>query len=299
MGAAKFLQGLIEVIPQEDITIVVNTGDDIELLGLHISPDPDIIMYTLSGIVDEKKGWGVKDDTFNFLSMIGHYGLETWFKLGDKDVATHTYRTSLMEKGLPLSEVTTRLCRALGLKVNLLPMTNEKVAPQIITETGKMHFEEYLIRRGARDKVLDVVFEGVETAEPAPGVIEAILQADGVIVCPSNPIVSIGPILALRPIREALKKTDAHICAISPIVRGAPIKGPADKLMRGLGLDVSASSVARLYRDFLDSFILDKGDVAQKEKIEELGIEAIASNTIMRSLADKIALAKLAIGTFE
>lgn len=299
VGAAKFLQGLIEVVSQDDITIIVNTGDDMELLGLHVSPDPDIILYTLSGIVDEEKGWGVKNDTFNFLSMIGDYGLETWFKLGDKDVATHIYRTSLLKKGLSLSEVTARLCQALGLRINLLPMTDGKVVPQIITEAGKMHFEEYLVKRGARDEVLDVVFEGAETAEPAPGVIEAIMKADGIIVCPSNPIVSIGPILALAPLRKALKETNARICAISPIVKGAPIKGPADKLMRGLGLEVSAYSVAFLYRDFLDCFILDEGDKTQEKMIEELGIKAITSNTMMQSLADKIELAELTLRFFE
>jgi LPPG:FO 2-phospho-L-lactate transferase len=299
VGAARFLQGLIEVVPQENITIVVNTGDDMELLGLHISPDPDIILYTLSGIVDEEKGWGVKDDTFNFLSMIKDYGLETWFRLGDKDVATHIYRTSLLKNGLSLSAATTKLCRALGLGVNLVPMTNAQVVPRIVTEAGKMHFEEYLIKRGAADEVLDVVFEGAESANPAPGVIEAIQNADGIIVCPSNPIVSIGPILALRPIRKALKETTARICAISPIVEGAPVKGPADKLMRGLGLEVSAYSVAFLYRDFLDFFILDEGDRTQKKKIENLGIRAITANTIMRSRADKIELAKLALRLLE
>lgn len=286
-------------MPQENITIIVNTGDDIELYGLHISPDPDIIMYTLAGIVDEEKGWGIQGDTFNCLDMIQKYGLETWFKLGDKDIATHIYRTQLLKNGFPLNEITKKLCKTLMLKTKILPMTNKKVAPQIITNAGKMHFEEYLVKRGAKDKVLDVIFESPESAYPAPGVIESIKNADGVIVCPSNPIVSIGPILTVKKIREALKETAANIVAISPIVGGAAIKGPADKLMRGLGLEVSAYSVAFLYRDFLDIFILDEVDRAEQKKIEKLGVKAITANTVMRSLEDKVELARLALETLE
>jgi len=299
IGAAKFLQGLVRILPQENITIIVNTGDDIELHGLHISPDPDIIMYTLAGIVNEEKGWGIQSDTFNCLNMFQKYGLETWFKLGDKDLATHIYRTQLLKNGFSLGEVTRKLCKSLGLKVNILPMTNGKIAPQILTNVGKMHFEEYLVRRGAKDKVLDVIFEGAESAHPTPGVIESIQDASGIIVCPSNPIVSIGPILAVKKIREALKETTAKVVAISPIVGGGTINGPADKLMRGLGLKASAYSVASLYRDFLNVFILDEVDEVEKEKIERLGIKAIAANTIMRSLEDKVELARLALDALD
>lgn len=299
VGAARFLQGLVRIMPQENITVIVNTGDDIELHGLHVSPDPDTVMYTLAGIVDEAKGWGIRGDTFNCLDMLEKYGLETWFKLGDKDLATHIYRTQLMKNGVSLSEVTQKLCKAVGLGVKILPMTNEKVVPRIITDADKMHFEEYLIKREAKDKVLDVILEGVETAHPAPGVVESILAADGVIICPSNPIVSIGPILAVRGIREALRKTAAKVVSISPIVGGTTIKGPADKLMQGLGLEVSAYSVAFLYRDFLDVFIFDDVDKAEGEKIERLGVKAIAADTIMRTLEDKIRLARLALAALE
>ncbi len=295
MGAAKFLQGLVKIVPHENLTIIVNTGDDIELYGLHVSPDPDIIMYTLAGIVDEEKGWGIQGDTFNCLAMFQKYGLETWFKLGDKDLATHIYRTKLLKEEFTLDEVTQRLCSALGLRVKILPTTNEKIAPQIITDAGKMHFEEYLVRRGATDRVLDVIFEGAESTLPAPQVIESIRDADGIIVCPSNPIVSIGPILAVGKVREALREAKAKVVAVSPIVGGATIKGPADKLMRGLGLEVSASSVALLYRDFLDVFILDEVDRAEKEKVERLGVKAVVANTVMRSLEDKVALARLTL----
>lgn len=294
-GAARFLQGLVKIMPQENLTVIVNTGDDIELYGLHISPDPDIVMYTLAGIVDEEKGWGIQGDTFNFLDMLQQYGLETWFKLGDRDLATHIYRTQLLRDGFLLNEVTQKLCKALRLKIKILPVTNQKIAPQIITDAGKMHFEEYFVKRGATDRVLNVVFEGVESTQPAPDIIESIQDADGIIVCPSNPVVSIGPILAVNKVRKALKETSARVAAISPIVGGATIKGPADKLMRGLGLEVSAYSVAFLYRDFLDVFILDDVDKAEKEKIEKLGVKAITANTIMRSLQDKVDLAKLAL----
>jgi LPPG:FO 2-phospho-L-lactate transferase len=299
VGAAKFLQGLVRTTRQENITVVVNTGDDIDLYGLHVSPDPDIVMYTLAELVDEGKGWGVRGDTFNCIDMLRKYGLETWFKLGDRDIATHVYRTQLMKSGAPLDRVTQKLCSTLGVKVKVLPMTNEKVVSRIITDAGEMHFEEYLVKRGARDRVLNVVFEGAESSQPAPGVIESIEDASGVILCPSNPIVSIGPILAVKGIREALRNTKARVVAISPIVGGVTIKGPADKLMQGLGLEVSAYSVAFLYRDFLDIFIFDEVDKKEKEKIEGLGIKAVTAHTVMRSLQDKAELAKLALEVLE
>jgi LPPG:FO 2-phospho-L-lactate transferase len=299
VGAAKFLQGLVRTMPHENITVVVNTGDDIDLHGLHVSPDPDIVMYTLAELVDEGKGWGVRGDTFNCLDMLQKYGSETWFKLGDRDIATHLYRTQLMKSGISLDRVIQQLCSALGVKVRVLPMTNEKVTPRIITDAGEMHFEEYLVKRGARDRVLNVVFEGVESSQPAPGVIESIEDASRVILCPSNPIVSIGPILAVRGIREALRTTTARVVAISPIVGGATVKGPADKLMRGLGLEVSAYSVAFLYRDFLDVFIFDEVDKKEKDRIEGLGVKAVTGHTVMCSLQDKAELAKLALEALD
>ena len=297
VGAAKFLRGLIEIIPQEKITVIVNTADDIELHGLHISPDLDIIMYTLAGLVDEEKGWGIQGDTFNGLNMFHKYGLETWFKLGDKDLATHIFRTNLLKTGSPLDEITLRLCESLGIRARILPVTNEKLASQIVTEAGKIHFEEYLVKREAKDRVLDVIIEG-KFALPAAGVIEAIREADGVIVCPSNPIVSIGPILEVRNVREALKNA-AKVIAISPIVQGATIKGPADKLMRGLGLEVSAYSVAYLYQDFLDVFIFDEADIIEREKIEALGMKAITTDTVMQTLENKVNLARLVLEALE
>jgi len=297
VGAARFLQGLVKVVPEEEITVIVNTGDDIELYGLHISPDLDIVMYTLASIVDEEKGWGIRGDTFHCLDMLRKYGHETWFNLGDKDFATHIYRTHLLRSGLPLSKVTKTLCQKLGLKVKILPMTDDKFETKIVTPKGAMHFQEYLVKRKAQDEVIDVLFERAKEAKPAPGVVDSILNAEAVIVCPSNPIVSIGTILSLNDIKKAVEETRAKVAAVSPIVGGSPVKGPADKLMRGLGLDVSACAVADLYRGFLDAFVIDQADRTQKEQIEKLGLHVVVTDTIMKSLDDKIRLAKVTLGS--
>jgi len=295
VGAARFLQGLVKIVPEKEVTVIVNTGDDIELHGLHISPDLDIVMYTLAGIVDEEKGWGIRGDTFQCLGLLERYGCETWFRLGDRDLATHLERTCLLKGGFSLSEATSKLCRSLGLKVKLLPMTNDKFETKIRIDQGIIHFQEYLVKRGAQDEAIDIIFEGSEKAQPAPSVIDSILNADTVIVCPSNPIVSIGTILSVKGVRDGLRETRAKVVAISPIVGGAPIKGPADKLMRALGLEVSAYSVACLYQDFLDVFIIDNIDRAEKERIEGLGLHAIVMNTVMKSLRDKVQLARAAL----
>jgi len=295
VGAARLLTGLVKLINEDELTIIVNTGDDIELYGLHISPDIDIVTYTLAGIVDDEKGWGIKGDTFYCLRMLGKYGYETWFNLGDRDLATHIHRMYLLKKGLKLSEVTAEICKALGLKVKILPMTDDMFKTRIITKAGSMHFQEYLVKRGAKDEVLGVEFVGVEDAKPAQGVIDSIMNAEGVILCPSNPIVSIGTILSVNGVREALRQTGAVKAAVTPIVAGAPIKGPADRLMKGLGLEVSAYSVANLYKDFLNVFVLDEADFDEKERIERLGLKVRVTNTIMKSFKDKIRLARIVL----
>ena len=292
VGAARFLTGLVRLVSAKDLSIIVNTGDDIELFGLHISPDIDIIMYTLAGIVDEEKGWGIRGDTFHCLEALRRYNPEAWFALGDKDLATHMFRTSLLKRGIKLSEVTAEISHALRLTVTILPMTDDKFETRIVTEVGSIHFQEYLVERGARDEVLGVEFLGATTAKPAVGVVESIMEAERVIICPSNPVVSIGSILAMKEVRDTLRHTDAKKVAVSPIIAGAPVKGPADKLLRGLGLEVSAYSVAKLYADFIDTFVIDTADAAEKNRIEKLGIEVKVTNTIMRSLEDKIRLAK-------
>ena len=292
VGAAKFLTGLVKLVKQEDLTIVVNTGDDIELYGLHISPDIDIVAYTLAGIVDEEKGWGIRGDTFHCLEALKKLDGEAWFTLGDVDLATHMFRTDLLRKGVKLSEVTSLITKALGLKVTILPMTEDRFETRILTREGSVHFEEYFVKNGSRDEVLGVEFVGADVAKPAGGVIDAILDSELVVVCPSNPVVSIGTVLAVDGVREALRQTGARRVAVSPIVAGAPIKGPADKLLRGLGFEVSAFSVAKLYADFLDVFVIDIADASEKGRIEELGIEVKVTNTVMRSLDDKVSLAR-------
>ena len=292
MGAARFLTGLTKLVREEDLTVIANTGDDIELFGLHISPDIDIVAYTLAGIVDEEKGWGIKGDTFHCLSMLGKHGQDTWFNLGDQDLATHIYRTSRLTQGIKLSQITSEICRSLGLKIKMLPMTNDKFETHIKTSKGTIHFEEYFVKRQFRDEVLGVEFVGAENAKPAPGVLDALFEAEVVVVCPSNPIVSIGTILAVEGVRDALQQTKARVVGVSPIVGGVPIKGPADKLMRGLGVEVSAFGVAKLYSDFLDAFVIDSVDAAEKSRIEQLGIDVTVATTVMKSLETKIALAK-------
>jgi len=295
VGAARFLTGLVQLIKPEDLTVIVNTGDDINLFGLHISPDIDIVSYTLSGLVNEEKGWGLKGDTFECLNMLKRYNQESWFNLGDKDLATSILRTKMLKKGFTLSQATVSVGAYLGLKMKILPMTDDRFATYVKTVNGTMHFEEYLVKRGAQDKVVGIEYVGVEQAKPALGVIEAIMNSELVIICPSNPIVSVGTILSIAGVREALKKTKAKKVAVSPIVAGAPIKGPADKLLSGLGFEVSAFSVAKLYSDFLDVFVLDNADAAEKSRIEALGLEAKVANTIMKDNESKIGLAKIVL----
>jgi len=292
VGAARFLTGLTKLVDEKDFSVIVNTGDDIEMYSLHISPDIDIVTYTLAGIVDEGKGWGIRGDTFQCLGALRRFNQETWFNIGDRDFATHLFRTSRLKQGCKLSEVTAEVSQALGLKAAILPMTDDKFETRIVTKDGSVHFEEYLVKRGAKDAVFGVEFLGAESAKPAAGVIDSVLSAELVVVCPSNPIVSIGTILAVKGIRDALRQTNAKKVAVSPIIAGAPIKGPADKLLQGLGFEVSSFSVAKLYGDFLDTFIIDTADSSEKNKIEKLGIEVKVTNTIMRTLEDKIQLAK-------
>ncbi len=297
VGAARFLTGLVELVNEKDLSVIVNTGDDIEMFGLHISPDVDIVAYTLAGIVDDEKGWGIKGDTFQCLDMLKKLGLETWFALGDKDIATHVCRTELLRNGSTLAQATHQICHQLGVKATIIPMTNDKFETWIKIEEGLVHFEEYFVKRLAKDKVLDVEFVGATNAKPSPKVIESIMDSEVVVICPSNPIVSIGTILSINGIRHALKNTNAKVIGISPIVAGAPIKGPADKILRGLGFEVSAFSVAELYSDFLDSFVIDIKDLKQKDQIEQLGINVGVTDTVMKCLEDKIRLAKAVLDT--
>ena len=298
VGAAKLLVGLAKIVDPKELTVIGNTGDDIELHGLHISPDLDIAAYSLAGIVDKEKGWGIQGDTFNCLNALKRFSGNEWFSLGDKDLATHIYRTNQLKNGRTLTQITSEISASLGLNTKILPMTDDKFETRIITKEGTMHFEEYMVKKGAKDEVLGVEFFGSENAKPAEGVVEAIETADLVVICPSNPVVSIGTILSVKGIREALKNTKAKIVGVSPIIAGAPVKGPADKLMRGLGCEVSAFGVAELYVDFLDSFIIDVADAPDKQRIERLGVKVKVMNTLMKSLEDKVRLAKAVLEPF-
>ena len=292
VGAARFLQGLVQVVPQENLTVIVNTGDDRDFYGLHVSPDLDIVMYTLAGLVDETHGWGIRKDTYNTMQQLTNYGNEDWFMLGDRDLATHIHRTNLLRQGKSLSEITDELRNQLGLALRILPMSDQEVSTHIQTPVGLLHFQEYMVKRRCADAVLDVVFVGASDSRPAPGVLDAIKDAEAILIAPSNPIVSIGSILAIPGIHDTLHEASGMIVAISPIVGGAPIKGPADKLMHGLKIEVSPAGVARCYRDFLDVMVIDQQDEHLLGAIEDLGIPAVATNTIMRDSAAKKALAQ-------
>ncbi|MBM4259109.1 MAG: 2-phospho-L-lactate transferase [Deltaproteobacteria bacterium] len=296
VGAARFLRGLVRVIDPARLTVIVNTGDDDEFFGLSVSPDLDTITYTLAGAVDASKGWGLPDETFRCLTALGRYYPENWFGLGDADLATHLFRTQQLRQGKTLSEVTAAVVRQWSVASTILPMSNHPVRTFVHTEAGALPFQEYFVKRRSEGNVSKVELRGLENASAAPGVCDAIRSAQLVIFPPSNPIVSIGPIIALPGVRAALRETAAPIVAISPLVAGKPIKGPADRLLGGLGIDVSAVGVAGLYRDFLDTFVIDIQDQQQKSRLEELGVSVIVTDTIMSDMEKSIALAQAVVG---
>jgi LPPG:FO 2-phospho-L-lactate transferase len=299
VGAARFLDGLVRVIDPARLWIVGNTADDTEMHGLHISPDLDTVAYTLAGLANPQHGWGLAGDTFHCLQALRKLGAEAWFQLGDRDFATHLYRTARLREGATLMQVTAELTAAWGLPSKLIPMTDQRVRTLVKTRGGVLDFQTYFVRRGARDSVLGVTFDGARRARPAPGLLRAIGQAAGTIICPSNPIISIGPILAVPGIRDALRKSTAPVAAISPIVGGRALKGPAARMMKSLGMRVSALGVAELYRDFVDVFILDEVDAKQAAKVEALGMRVVVTDTIMRSMAKKKALARATVGAMR
>jgi len=292
VGAARFLRGLVRVINPERLCVIVNTGDDEEFFGLSVSPDLDTITYTLAGAVDTGKGWGLPEETFRCLNALGRYYPENWFGLGDADLATHLFRTQQLRQGKSLSEVTQTIARSWNVQATILPMSDDPVRTIVHTEAGALPFQEYFVKRRSEGTVSRVELRGINRATAALGVCDAIRSAHLVIFPPSNPIVSIGPILALPGVRSALRETAAPIVAISPLVAGKPIKGPADRLLGGLGIEVSAVGVAGLYRDFLDTFVIDTQDSQQKNRLEELGVSVIVTDTIMSDMEKSIALAQ-------
>lgn len=291
-GAAKFLRGLTAFLPPEGLTVIGNTGDDTLIWGLHISPDLDTVTYALAGLLDEAKGWGISDDSFRCLAAMAALGRETWFNLGDRDLATHIFRSERLRAGDSLSEVTEAIRVALGVRSRILPATNSPVRTRILTPAGWLGFQEFFVRDKALPEVLDVAYEGAEGGRPAPGVAEAVAEADAIILCPSNPITSIGPILAVPGIVDALTATRATTLAISPIVAGAPVSGPAGKLMAAKGLPVSAVGVAHLYRAWVDVFVLDQRDQPLVPDLLQLGVSPVLTDTIMTDRAAEAALAQ-------
>jgi LPPG:FO 2-phospho-L-lactate transferase len=291
VGAARFLEGLAAVFPPERLTVIVNTGDDLQYLGCHVSPDLDIVTYTLAGIVEKEKGWGIQTDSFNCLDQLAKYSAETWFRIGDRDFATHLLRTAYLQQGFSLSEVTEKIRTSLKVKARIFPMTDQLVATKIKTPAGVLEFQEYFVKRGFQDQVLDVTYEGASLAVPSQGVTAAIEKTDLIILCPSNPILSIGPILAIQGIRESISKTRGKIVGISPIVGGKAVKGPLDRMMESLGLEVSPFGVAQLYKGLLKGYVIDQLDRLVAPKIVSLGMKVFATNTLMNSTETKTQLA--------
>jgi LPPG:FO 2-phospho-L-lactate transferase len=292
VGASKLLLGLYEVMDPRDLTIIVNTGDDIVLHGLKISPDLDIVTYTLAGIVDSKKGWGFRDETFNALKRLAHFGRANWFNLGDRDLATHIHRTAMLAEGKTLSQAAESIRAALGVKCRVLPMSDDPVPTIIDSNEGPLHFQEYLVKRRAEPVVRGIRFVGVESARPAPGVLEAISTADRVLICPSNPLISIGPIVAVPYVREQLRTHKQKVFAVCPIVDGKSLKGPSGKMLAQLGHDSTALGVAKLYADFTGTFIIDTADKSQSAAISALSMKVIILPTVMKTRAQKRKLAR-------
>jgi len=296
VGAARYLRGVLRIVPPRDVVIVGNTGDDFDVYGVHVSPDLDIVTYTLTGHIDEEKGWGLAGDTTVLLDELRAAGVPAWFHLGDRDYGVCLARTLMLRDGVPLSEATRRISQRFGLEPRLLPMTDDPVETHVTLTSGEeIHFQEYWVGRGARDEVASVRLRGAERARPAPGVLEAIASAEAILVAPSNPVVSIGTILAVPGIREALIASRARVAGVSPIVGGAPVRGMADKLMPAAGVEVSCVGAASLLRDVLDGFVIDLVDEVRAADVEALGLRCVVAQTMMHTVEDAAALAKVAL----
>lgn len=291
-GGAKFIDGLRQVVTPEELTIIVNTGDDLVWWGLYVSPDLDSITYMLAGLLSKERGWGVKGDTFRCLQAMGQLGQPTWFHTGDRDLAIHLLRSQLLAQGKTLAEVTTKIAGQLGVTARILPMSNSRVETRVMTAVGELSFAEYFVERWYQDPVQAVRFAGATEADPTPGVLESIREASLVLLAPSNPVTSIGPILAIRGVREALRETPALIAAVSPIVAGAAVSGPAGILMASQRLPVSIAGIAQAYADFLDVLVVDRRDAENAEELRKRGFRVHSTPTLMRSSLEKAALAK-------
>ncbi len=292
VGAAKLLLGLVELLAPQDLTVIVNTGDDFRCMGLYVCPDLDTVIYTLAGLANPTTGWGVRDDTFHCNERLARLQCEAWFRLGDRDLATHIFRTQRLRNGDSLTDVTRIICHQNGVQPTILPMTDSEVPTLVHTDEGILDFQDYFVHRHCSPKVRGFQYRGIETVCPAPGVLTALLNAEAIVLCPSNPYISIGPILAVPGIRDALRATAGVVLAVSPIVGGEALKGPAAAMMRQLGQEASAETVARLYQDFLDIFVLDNRDERLIEPLRALGLEVHAVETVMAGSSSRVALAE-------
>ena len=296
VGGAKLAAGLQDALPAGDLTVVVNTADDFYLWGLRVCPDLDTVMYTLADLANTETGWGVAGDSFGALGMLASYGEDTWFKLGDRDLATHILRTFRLRAGEPLTRITAELAGALGVRSVILPMCDEPVATVLDTPDGPLEFQEYFVRRRQRDEVLGIKLRGIDAARITQPALDALDAADLVVFCPSNPLVSIGPILAVPGMREALTASRVSKIAVSPIVGGRALKGPADRMLASLGHEVSAAGVARIYEGLVEGMVLDRVDEGERSKIEALGMRVLATDAIMRDARDRRRLAREVLG---
>ena len=298
VGAARFLRGLVQVVPPEEVIVIVNTGDDDWFHGLLVCPDLDSVTYTLAGAENPETGWGLAGETFATMDALERFGVPTWFRLGDRDLATHLYRTQRLREGASLSEVASEVAEAWGVRPRLLPMSDDPVPTRIGAHVSgypgvtELHMEEWFVQHRAEPPVVAVRFDGAETAKPAPGVLEALASAETILVCPSNPVISIGPILAVPGIREALVRRRDRVVGVSPIIAGAPVKGPADDLMRPLGIEVSCVGVARTYADFCSTLVIDARDAGRAGEVEAQGVRAVVADTLMRDARVAAALAR-------
>lgn len=300
IGAGKFLRGLVRAIPPEDVTVIVNTGDDITMHGLHVSPDVDSVTYWLGDVFDRERGWGRRDETFRATEELRAFDPDmAWFNLGDLDLATHLFRSNLLARGATLAEATARVAARFGVAARLLPMSDERIETRLsVAADGDeldLHFQEYWVRRAARDEVKSIRYEGADRSRPAPGVLDAIAGAEAIVLCPSNPVASIGPILAVPGIRDALAARRPDVVGISGIVGGAPLAGMADKLMPVAGVEVTAAGAAACYEGLLGAWVIDEVDAALAARVEATGVRCGVTDTIMVDDATAEALARFAL----
>ena len=296
VGAARLLRGLVHVVPAPEVTAVVNTGDDEVLHGLHIAPDLDTVTYTLAGVNDNERGWGLAGETWHAMEALERLGGDAWFRLGDRDLATHLFRTDRLREGAALSEVTLEIVRALGVEVHVVPMSDDPVRTRVTLADGpEISFQEYFVRHRHALAITAVRFEGAARATPAPGVLDAIAAADRVVVCPSNPIVSIGPILAVPGLADALADRRADVVAVSPIIAGAALKGPADRMLSELGLEATVVAVARFYREMIGTLVIDEADASLAHDVAATGVGCVVAPTVMHTLQHAASLATVVL----